>query len=153
MSILIEQFFRFVASHPGFEDLAVLVIAAGIRYRHLMRAPETLDFLAIDLFRSSPALGAAQDDHRPLRTFAMPSRASRLFLNGMDPIEHTVERLGHRLMHGDRLMAFDKERFVAVAGEEVPQLLVIHAAEDRRVGDLVAIEMKDWQHCTVRGRV
>lgn len=45
------------------------------------------------------------------------------------------------------------ERFVAVAGEEVAQLLVTHAAEDRRVGDLVAVEMKDWQHRAVRGWV
>ena len=52
-------------------------------------------------------------------------------------------------MHDLGIIAFDKIWFVAVAGEEVAQLVVADARQHRRIGDLVAVQMQDWQHRAV----
>ena len=62
----VEQFVRPVALHPVFELLQMFGILE-IRDRDLMRAPGSLDRLAVDEFRPGPAFGRAEDDHRPAR--------------------------------------------------------------------------------------
>ncbi len=56
-------------------------------------------------------------------------------------------------MHGGRIVTFDEQRFVAVAKEQISHLVVTHPADHRRIGDLVAIEVKDRQHGTVMRRI
>ena len=52
-----------------------------------------------------------------------------------------------------RSLALDDQRVPAVALEELRQLLVAHRLVDRRVGDLVAVEVQDRQHRAARRRV
>src|SRR5216684_4891420 len=52
-------------------------------------------------------------------------------------------------MHYLGVAAFDKQRFVTVACEEIADLIVAHSAEHRGIGDFVAIEMKDRKHRAV----
>ena len=53
---------------------------------------------------------------------------SRVVLNRANFLEHRVERRRHQLVHGFRLVALDEIRIVAVAGEELRQFLIGHAA-------------------------
>ena len=66
LAAFVEQFLRPVALHPVFELLQMFGVLE-IGDRHLMRAPGALDRLAVDEFRAGPALGRAEDDHRPAR--------------------------------------------------------------------------------------
>ena len=79
---LVEQLFRLVALHPGFEDLHVPGLG-HVGHRHLMRAPVTFRLLAIDFLRAGPALGAAENDHRPQGALG-EAVAAGVGLNGLD---------------------------------------------------------------------
>ena len=68
-------------------------------------------------------------------------------------LDHLVERLGHELVHGRRVVALDEVGLVAVADEQRAQLVVRDAREHGRVGDLVAVEVQDRQHRAVARRV
>ena len=52
-------------------------------------------------------------------------------------------------VHVGRLAALDEERLVAIADEQRRELVVIHARQHGRIGDLVAVEMQDRQHRAV----
>ena len=70
----------------------------------------------IHLFGASPAFRGAQDDHGPLRAGG-ESFASRAALDFLDLGEHSVHGGSHELMHGFRLIAFNKIRLVPIADE------------------------------------
>ena len=148
----VEQLLRLVALHPVFELLEVLGIIAHTRQRHLVGAPEAFDLVAINFLRARPALRAAQDDHRPARSIEL-SGSPRLALDAADFQNALFHRLGHLLMHAHRVGAFDEVRGPAIAFEKIFELFVRDAREDRRVVDLVAVEMQDRQHRAVADRV
>ena len=146
----VEQFLRPVALHPIFELLQMLGILE-IGDRNLMCAPGALDRLAVDELRSGPALGRAEDDHRPARPLELcvsprtaPHAGSRESRSRID-----VERAGQTLMHQRRIVALDEMRLVAVAAHQVGQFLAADARQHRRVGDLEAVEMKDRKNRAV----
>ena len=60
-----------------------------------------------------------------------------------------LERCGHVLMHVGGVVAFDEVRRLAVAANEGVEFFVRDAREDGRVGDLVAVEVKDREHGAV----
>ena len=150
----IEEFLRLVALHPLLEDFDVLRLLVHLAHRHLMRAPRILGALAVDFLRAGPALRRAKNDHRPARALdaALPTRA-RGGLNAPNFRDGLVERGGHQLVHLRRLAAFDEDRRVAVAAEQLIQFLVADAREHAGVGNLVAVEMQNRQHRAVRRRV
>ena len=151
-AVVVEQLFRPVALHPVFEDAHVLGLVVHLAHRHLMRAPVILGLLAVDFLRAGPALGRAQHDHRPARALAgaVPARVG---LDALDLVDDGVKRGRHELVHLFGVVAFDEIRRVAVAAEQLVQLLVADAREDVGIGDLVAVEVQDRQHRAVRRRV
>ena len=52
-------------------------------------------------------------------------------------------------MHNFRLGTFHEIWFIAVAGKKVLKLFVGYAGKDRRIGNLVAVQMKDGQYRAV----
>ena len=56
-AIRIEEFFRFVTLHPGFQLLHMIRMLGIHQKRHLVRAERALDLQAVDDLRSRPALG------------------------------------------------------------------------------------------------
>ena len=66
LAALVEQLLGPVAPHPVFE-LRQMLGLLEIGDRHLVGAPGALDRVAVDGLRSGPALGRAEDDHRPAR--------------------------------------------------------------------------------------
>src|SRR5271155_4063417 len=113
-----------------------------------MRAPCALDLFAVDEFRARPAFRTAKYDHRPSGQ-ACIAAAPGICLNGLNLGNDRVQRPRHQLMHRLGFVALDKIWLPTVASEEVYELFVAHASEDRRVRDLVAIEMENRQHHTV----
>ena len=120
--------------------------------RHLMCPERALDRQTIDDFRSGPALERSEDDHRPARACGVALDAG-VVLDLLDLLDHLIEGCGHGLMHLLRLFSLDEVRRPAVAAEQLVQLLVGDAGEDRRVGDLVAVQVQDRQHHPVADRV
>src|SRR5258708_40130512 len=47
------------------------------------------------------------------------------------------------------IAAFDEVGFVTVSGVELDEIVIAHAARNGRVGDFVAVEMKDRKNGTV----
>ena len=64
-----------------------------------------------------------------------------------------IERPGEGLMHQRRIVALDEMRIVAVAAQELGQLLAADPRQHRRIGDLEAVEVKDREHRAVARRV
>lgn len=127
----------------------------GARERHLVRTPRALGLLPVDLRRARPALGCAEDDHRPHRARVVARRSA--CLDGRDVVEHVVEQLGEALVDRDVVLTVEATledvRRVAVPDHEGVQLLLADPGEDGRVGDLVAVEVEDRQDDAVLGRV
>ena len=71
----------------------------------------------------------------------------------MNLIDDLVERRRHELMHHLGLVSFDEIRRVAVAGEQLRQLIVVHSAEDCGISNLVTIEVQNRQHRAVPRRI
>ena len=150
-AVLVEQLLGAVRAHPRLERREVLGVLGQLRQRHLVGAEGALHRLAVDLLGPRPALGRAQDDHRPARPLGVAFASTRL--DGGDVADHLVERLGHELVHGRRVVALHEVGLVAVADEQRAQLVVRDARQDGRVGDLVAVEVQDRQHRAVARRV
>src|SRR5271166_2743226 len=56
-------------------------------------------------------------------------------------------------MHFFRLIPLDEIRRVAIAAEEMIQLLMTDTGQNGGVGDLIAVEVEDRQNCAVGRRV
>src|SRR5579875_1054988 len=113
----VEQLFGLVAAHPRVEYAEVLRILSYIRERNLMRAERSLDLHAIDDLRPRPTFGRAQDQHRPARPRSAVLGA-RLPLDCEDTFDEPIQRPRHAAMHLERLVAFEHDRLVTVAGEK-----------------------------------
>jgi len=145
-AVFIEQLFGAVGLQPLF-DLADMLGGVGLD-GHLMCAPVVLDLETVDICRTCPALGAAQDDHRPARADGAAVLAC-VFLESEDLLDALIERVGHEAMHDGGVLTLDEVRLPAAAAEEVLQLLMGDAGEERGICDLIAVEVQDREHCAV----
>ena len=64
-----------------------------------------------------------------------------------------LHRRRHRLVHAVVVGAFDEIRRPAIAAQQALQFLVRDARQQRRIVDLVAVEMQDRQHRAVAHRI
>ena len=64
-------------------------------------------------------------------------------------IDVTMDRAGHEAMHDGGVLTLDEVRLPAAAAEEVLQLLMGDAGEERGICDLIAVEVQDREHCAV----
>ena len=147
----VEEFRRLIAFHPAFQnpDMRRLVHVA---HRHLVGAEGSFDHFSVHHLGAGPALGRAQDDHRPRRPLA-ETVGPRVVLDGFDFSDNGVERGGHELVDLCGNIALHKPRFVAVAAQQRLQFIMRQAGQHGRAGDLVAVEMKDGQHGAVPNRM
>jgi len=143
-----EQRLRLVAAHPLFQQLEVGRVLLHVGDGHLVGAPEAFHLVTIHFAGRAPALGGAQDDHRPARP-VRHALAAGFFLGGADGADAQVQGRRHGLVHGLGVRTFDEIGGVAVAIEQVFQLLVADARQQGGVVDLVAVEVEDGQHRAV----
>ena len=113
-----------------------------------MCAEGPLDGLPVRALRSRPAFRRLQHDHGPARAAGGASR-SRLVLDLPDAAEARVQSGGHLAMHICGLVSDDEERVPSATPHELFELGVGDAREDRRIGDLVSVEMEDGQDRSV----
>lgn len=120
-----------------------------------MGTPCALDGVAVDGRRAGPALGRAQDDHRP--ACVLPSRVGArrpcLSLDEGDAVQGVVHRAGHGAVHLGGVAAGHVQRVVPVAAQQRVELVLGDPGQHRRVGDLVAVQVQDWQDRPVVDRV
>jgi len=74
-------------------------------------------------------------------------------LNAADLRKRAIERSSEQLVHGRGLVALDKIRFVAIAVQQIRQLLSADPSKHGGVGDLEPVQMEDRQHRAVARRV
>ncbi len=122
----------------------MVVVLADAGQRDLVGAPGVLHGQAVDLAGAGPALGGAQDDHRPGGAFDGALDAGALLDDG-DPVERGVQGERQFPVDGLRVVALDVERVVAVAAQQGVEFVLGEPGEDRRVGDLVPVEVEDRQ--------
>ncbi len=116
--------------------------------RNLVGAPGAFNRLAVDFLRARPAFGCAHDQHRPCRAVRR-SALTRSLLDSRDAIEDFVEYCGGLLMHRCRIVAFECEGLVSVAAHQIFKFRMRNARQYRRIGDLVAVQVQNGQHCAI----
>ena len=127
--VLVEELLRAVAAHPGLEQRQVLGVGRAPRVSGTWwSAQGALDGQAVDDLGPGPALGRAQHDHRPARAVRCrrSSRAARWIAWISCTI--SVEDAGHALVHVRPGRRPDEVRVVAVALEQLAQLVVARCA-------------------------
>ncbi len=97
-------------------------------------------------------LGRAHHDHRPARPAGI-AVGPRMVLDRLDLGDDRIEGRCHQLVHDRRVVALDEIRLVAVAHEQLLELVVADPRQHGRVGDLVAVQVQDRQHGAVAHRV
>ena len=117
-----------------------------------MGVVSSFDLNAIHRMRPCPTFGCPEDDQGPLWSSSVPG-FPRLFLNITDTVKHNIESLCHNLVQNFGIIAFDKIRFVTVAGKQVSQFLVAHPRQNGRVGDLVAVEVQNGKDRSIGDRI
>jgi hypothetical protein len=70
-----------------------------------------------------------------------------------DLVEDDVHGRGKLLVDRCRVVAFDQVGLVSVAGQQRRKLIVADPDQDRRIGDLISVEVQDRQDRTVTNRV
>ena len=113
-----------------------------------MCAPKVLHLVAVDHLGSRPTLRRAQHDHWPCRPFDAACPAS-LGLQCANLQYALLRRRGHCLVHGVRIAALDKVGFVTEPKEEVLKLTAWDTRKNRRIGDLVAIQVQHRKHRSI----
>ena len=119
-----------------------------IAERHLVRAPGAFDRFTVHGFRTRPSFGRTQHQHGPARPGQYAVNA-RSVLDTVNRLDRDPQSLRHGLMHGLRICALHKIRLITVTDQQAGQFFVTDARQNSRVGDLVAIEMQNWQHRAV----
>src|SRR5258705_8024174 len=94
-----------------------------VRNGNLVRAPSSFNGFVVHYLRSGPTFWRSQNDHRPCG-HAIELPGAGLLLNPSDFFDDGVERRGHELVHGFRLVTFYEVRLIAIAGEQLSQLCV-----------------------------
>ena len=127
-------------------------ILVEVFQRNLMSSKRSLNLFAIDFVGTGPAFGRVEDDHGPTGTVG-ESVFARFVLNGLNFGQRQVHGFRHELEHVLRFMPGDEVGVPTVAAKQFGQLAFGDAREDCGVGDLVSIEMEDWQDCAIAYRV
>ena len=146
---------RAVAAHPLLE---LLRGAPGCRARRRAapgasaRCPRPAGRRPL---RAGPALGRAQHDHRPARAASVAPPDARRPLDRGDLVErlvHAPRPSAGASSRGSSPVDDDRARSRSPRSSATSSSLG-DAREDRRVGDLVAVEVQDRQHGAVACRV
>src|SRR2546423_937868 len=102
-----------------------------VGHRHLVRPPESLNAVAVDLARAGPPFRAAQDDHRPAWSLDGPFPGTpRLLLDGADLLDASFQGGRGGLVHAVEVGALDEVRCVTVALEQRLEFLMADAGEE-----------------------
>ena len=141
---LVEQLLGPVALHPVLEDRDVLRLGGHVRDRYLMRPPCALHLKPIHHLGARPPFGTDQHDHGPPGSLDHRLRP-RSVLYGPYLLKNGVQGRGHQLVHGRGIRPFHDVGPVAVARQQLFQLLAADAGKHGGVGDLVAVEVQDGQ--------
>ena len=159
-AVVVEELLRPVAAHPLLELGEVRGIGTYAGQRHLVRPERALDAHAVDLAGTGPALRRPQHDHRPAWPLAgaaagatAGAAVARLVLDRDDAGVREVEGGRQLLVDLGRVVAGHDVRRVAVALQEAQKFGLGDPREDRRTGDLVAVQVQDREHGTIAGGI
>ena len=145
-AVFIEQLFRMIALEPFYQNVQMLFLIH--HDRNLVGQEVAFDPLSVHDLRAGPAFGSPKNDHRPYRTGVVIVFPGML-LDFLNPFDDLVHGLSHAPVHRHGIIAFHKVGLPAAAMEEVYDFLVAHTRKDRRIGDLIAVQMQNGKNRTV----
>src|SRR5512134_3761666 len=93
------------------------------RQRHLVRTPQPLELVSVDIGWSSPTLWRAQDNHWPSRPPGSTA-ASNFLLERRDFLNAVVKGGGHCLVHAVAVGSLHEKGLITIALKQVFQFLV-----------------------------
>ena len=137
----VEKLVDPVGPQPLLHELQVRRVLLHVGHRHLVRPERSLHGLAVQRLDPRPSLERPQNNHRPARLVdgrAGPGGPLNLANLG----QRLVHRPGHR---GVEVVALHQVRIPAVAPVERGHFLVAHRAGDRRIADLVTVDVQHGQ--------
>src|SRR5215472_2106588 len=106
----------------------MLGIFMHLTHRYLVGAPKVLGALAVDLFGTGPALGRAQNNHRPARSLGFPPGGfARFGLNLFNLRNDSIEGGRHQRVYLFRFVALDDMGSVTVPTKQLLQLFLTDA--------------------------
>jgi hypothetical protein len=114
---VLEQLLRLVATHPLLKQSELIAVLENIGERDLVSSPVTFEEVAVDLTRTSPALGCSEDNHGPSGTLGH-ARVSGLLLNRLNFGNSSFHGGSHCLVHCVKVGTLDEVRFPAITNEE-----------------------------------
>ena len=132
--------------HPALQGSPVGRIGACGRNGNLVSPERALDPLAVNYRRPRPAFWRTQHDHRPASKAPLVGPVCRVrcasSMSSRQLVEHARERL---MCFGWVSGVVDDHvlRVIAVATQELVQILRRDASKDGRVRDLVPVEVRD----------
>src|ERR1700756_395543 len=152
LSAPIKEWLGLQSTHPVIKNPKLLGILLYIWQRYLVSPPGALEIMAFDFAWGRPAFRRTQHNHGPAR----PAQQT-LFAGGLlvfaDFNNAMLSRRGHGLMHGVDVGALDKVRCPTITAQKALEFLVRDSRQQRRVVDLVAVEVKNRQNCAVTHRI
>src|SRR5215472_6041755 len=119
---------------------------------YLVRTPESLKVMSFDFSWCGPSFRRAQDDHGPTwpDERSVFARSPAMFAD----LAHAVLDVGgHCVVHFVDVGTFDEIRGPAVPAEEVFEFLMRDASQQRRIVDLVSVDMEDRQDGAIARRI
>src|SRR5215813_4547475 len=128
------------------------LVLVHLAHWHLVRTPIVLRPLAINLFRTRPALRCTKYDHRPTRPLS-ETIAAGVGFDALNLADDLIQGGSHQIVHCRRIMSLNEIRRIAIATEKLIELLMTDAGENAGICDLVPIEVQNWQYRPVRRRI
>ena len=117
-----------------------------------MGTESTLYLNAVYSIWARPALGRSKNDRGPASSTAFPMLPC-LRLDVGNPRMGVLECRGELRMYDGGVVTGDDDGIPTVRSEKSPDLFIRLASQHSGAGYLVAVEMKDRQHCSVTLRV
>ncbi len=154
-SALVEQLFRPVAPHPALQQLQMLRVLHHVQNRHLVRAPEVLRPCGRrpPSDPSSPSGVRSTIIGHSARSASLCVSPARLTLNRPDLLDAALHRLRHRRVHRLGSSPSTKYGFHPYPRNSSSSSSCGIRRQDRRIGDLVTVQVQHRQHRTIAHRI
>ena len=120
--------------------------------RYLMRAERAFDLISVYILWACPSLRGTEHDHWPFRSCRIII-FSCVFLDLLDLIHNLIQCICHFPVHLHRIVALYKIWFPATSVKEMLQFLMRNTRKNRRIADLISIQMQDRKYRSIRLRI
>ena len=141
-SCRIEEFLRFIAFHPSFENIEIFSCFSIDDDRNLVCSKRTLNLFFLDDFRTSPTFFRCEHNHRIHRSFhVLAMFCTSLYI--LNFLHDHVHCRGHFLMCFYDVVDLDKIRIPSTTAQESFQFLTRYSRKDSWIRNFISVQVED----------